>query len=815
MFVVVAWSLSNHPGTKTPGGLMEGGQNNNTRKKVYTRINQYYMKSAVKTVFLILLIAFIAPGLHASKLTGIKVLDRDYLIVHFKDGDVKFVDDGTGPTAFAGHSSDPDNSYVVTYGEPLNTDISAEAGHWKIVSDDDTHYGPEGVLPVAVFRKTRVNGMSYTGWDPDISDHGFDYTKEHFIYIQLPSSMQQGNTYTLKIDQNLGSDVTEISITYDIFNNVSEAVHVNLVGYLSNSRIKPADLYHFMGDGGNRDYSKFEGNEVYIYDVNSEEARSVGKVAFWMESQTESNWNLTGSDVWTADFTGFNKPGTYRLVVEGVGASQDFEIRDDIYRVPYKVSILGYYYMRIGEDRMDMVPVPRRPLWIQDADPPDTKIIITDMHPFHPEWRTFSSGDAWDRPVDWIPYIKSGSPTNPNAIGGHSDALDWDRHLGHVVNVYDLLLAYIMSDGTLDDDDLRIAESGNGIPDILDEARNEVDFWLNLRYQGGYSHGLTNPDGNNRLYQAGNTAIAAWANALNSAMMSYCFLISGHDDLANAYRDSAIVAFNYAEASPEPMLDDRVSGIRGRDFKMMTAAYLYNITGDTHYEDILKNESMITAPDSEIHQRGHNQLWGAAAYLFTKRPVNYPELLENMKLSIIAEAKEKEAGFVNKRPSRRGYAPEQAWWQTNQDMHRTIIAHAVTDNQDQKTTFLDALLLEAGWGLGRNPLNKIQMTTATTDLSDKRSFENIYTSGRNDGSPGLHPGHTPYLNTVSWGGHMVGSNPGLVFDRFNYPEIDNWPHAEKYINTRFIWTHSEFTPRQTMRGKALLYAYLYGLYKNH
>lgn len=129
---------------------------------------------------------------------------------------------------------------------------------------------------------------------------------------------------------------------------------------------------------------------------------------------------------------------------------------------------------------------------------------------------------------------------------------------------------------------------------------------------------------------------------------------------------------------------------------------------------------------------------------------------------------------------------------------------------------LDALLLEADWGLGRNPLNKIQMTTATTDLADKRSFENIYTSGRDDGTPGLHPGYTPYLNARSWGsGDMVGANPGIVFDRFYYPKIENWPHAEKYINTRFIWSHSEFTPRQTMRGKALLYAYLYGLYKNN
>jgi len=49
------------------------------------------------------------------------------------------------------------------------------------------------------------------------------------------------------------------------------------------------------------------------------------------------------------------------------------------------------------------------------------------------------------------------------------------------------------------------------------------------------------------------------------------------------------------------------------------------------------------------------------------------------------------------------------------------------------------------------------MTTATTSLACKRSIENCYTSGRDDGTPGLHPGHTPYLNAESWGGEMAGN----------------------------------------------------------
>jgi len=767
----------------------------------------------VSFIFLILIFAGFSQTLLASKLVEMKVVDQDYLMLHFKDGEVEFVDDGHGEYAYHGHHSEPENSYVVSYGDKLELANAAEPNNWKIKSEEDSNYGTSGAAPIAVYRKSIINGMSYTGWDHVNNDHGFNYTKEHYIYLELPNSMEQGQSYTVEMNGNMNSDTTSQTITFDIFNFPSEAIHTNLVGYMTSSRIKAADLYYFMGDGGDRDYSEFEGNDVYIYNVDSETSQKVGEVSFWMAEKQETNWNLTGSDVWKADFTGFNQSGKYRIAIEGVGCGENFEIKDDIYHDPYKVAIKGYFYMRIGQDNMDMTPVPRRPLYIQDQDPPNCKIYVTDMDPYHSQWHSFAPGDKWDRPEDWTSFKKSGSPTNPNAIGGHSDALDWDRHLGHVVNIYDLCLGYLLSEGALDDDNLGIAESGNGIPDILDEARNEVDFWLSLRYKGGYSHGITNPDGNNNLYQADNTPMAAWANALNSAMLAYCFQVAGLTDLKNTYQDSAINAYNYANNLANPMLETQLEGIRGKDFKMMTAAYLYNLTGNTNYEDIVNSESMITSPTSSIYQPGsYNQLWGTAAYLLTKRPVNYSELYANMKSAIVAKAKSKEANKVNERPSRRGYANAQAWWQTNQDMHRTILAHAVSENSTDKLALLDAMLLEADWGLGRNPLNMIQMTTATTELADKRSVENCYTSGRNDGTPGLHPGHTPYFNTEGWGGSMVGSNPGKVLKKF-YPGMDNWPHAAKYINTRFIWAHSEFTPRQTMRGKALLYAYLYSLSK--
>ncbi|MCP4895722.1 MAG: hypothetical protein GY906_02010, partial [bacterium] len=671
-------------------------------------------------------------------------------------------------------------------------------------------------------RKTKLSGHAEMEWIG--GDYRYEYTYEHWIYLSLPSSLQQGMTYTLEIAPATNSDDTSESLTFDIYSSRSEAVHVNLVGYAPDATHKAADFYYWMGDGGARDYSSFEDNKVYVYDVNAAQAHEVGDVDFWMSNGSDAfGYNFTQSDVWNVDFSSFTTPGTYRLVVEGVGCSQDFEIADDIYADPFIVSVRGYFYMRIGEANPNgLSPPPRTPLYIPGVDPVSTTVYLTTMHPWHPEWGTFSSGDRWDRPRDWVPYRPDGYPTNPDAWGGHSDAADWDRHLAHVANIYDMLLPFLMTNGAISDDDTGITESDNSIPDILDEARNEVDFWLRLRDGDGYSHGLTNPyynDDDDRweLFQAGPTAIAAWANAANAAMLADAFRVAGLTNLMNNYRDEAITAYNYANGLPNPMLDEGMGiddgFVRGRDFKMMAAAYLYNVTGSTTYENVVNAESVCAGGPAELTNGSRHQAWATAAYLVTPQTVNYPALQNNMKTAIITYAKSKEANRIDSRPSRR--ATEQgnaSFWRTAHAVDRTIIAHAVADDPADIDHFRKALALEADWGLGRNPLNIVEMSTEHTPLASKRNYEEVYTSGRDDGVSGIHPGHTPYLNLSDWAPGMVMGRPSALYEESHPGNVTStWPRGETYFPSRWVWAHTEFTPRQTMRGKMALYGYLYGL----
>jgi endoglucanase len=506
-------------------------------------------------------------------------------------------------------------------------------------------------------------------------------------------------------------------------------------------------------------------------------------------------------------------------VVAGVGSSTDFEIREDVWRKPFTTSLRGYYYMRIGEDPEGMTPVPRRPRFLPGRDPEGFTVYLTDLDPFDPEWDDHP-GDTWDEP-HFKPAAESmfrrrrlpGNPTNPNAYGGHADALDWDRHLAHVSNIYDLLLPYLISGGLLDEDDLGIAESGNGIPDLIDEARNEVDLFLRLRDGEAYAHGLTNPSEERTvMFQAGTTTMAAWANAANAAMLADALRVAEQPELVSRYRDEAITAFRFAERQGDQQLDDRQdvgdAVMRGRDFRMMAAAFLYNVTGDRAWERVMAEESVARDGPTEIEKEDRwVQTWGTAAYLFTPRERHRPELAAHMRESIHRQALENNVRYMDLRPSRR--SSNRNYWRTAHNLQLVILAHALSEDVGERTRFHRAMVLEADWGLGRNPSNIVEMTGLGS-----RHIVNCYTSGRNDGTPGLHPGHTPYNNLDPWSGSHNGSNPRWFTDR-GYPDWEEggWPEQESHFNSRYSWANAEFTPRQTMRGKMALYAYLYALTK--
>lgn len=763
--------------------------------------------------FAAVLAALVSPQiLNATKLLGVKTIDKDYIMVHFRDGEVRYRDDATGPSAYLGHTFVEGDDTLFVFGQRLDAAVAGNAAKWVITSKDDRSFGTRSA--VAAWRKSK----------PMNTDNTLTSELDHWIFLQLPKSMKQGCTYTVRIPEAIGADASVADVTFDIWSSVSEAVHVNIIGYSPEEETKAADLYLWLGDGGQRDYSSFEGNKVWLYNVRTGKKQKAGKVDFWMSAASSGNEankkNMTGSDVWNIDFKDA-EPGRYRLVVEDVGCSMDFDISNEIYFQPYHYSLRGYYYMRLGEPIDPRItPVPRQPQFIPGENPEGLVIYKTDMHPWHPDWRKLR-GDVWDEPHFKLPQESEfwkhrlpGNPVNEIVRGGHSDAMDWDRHLAHVSNIYDLLLPYILTGGRLSEDNLSIRESGNGIPDLLDEARNEVDFFLSIRDGEAYSQGVTNPSSDwTVMYQAGCTTMAAWANAANCAMLGEAFRIHGDEELCRYYTVEAIKAFRFAEKQAVGQLDDRqnigTSSMRGRDFKQMAAAFIYNLTGDRQWEDIMVAESVVKDGVAPLFSKGREQyyqIWGAAAYLTCPQERHYPEYYADLVESVNRQADENNVCHMSTRPSRR--TANDPRWQTSENLQMVLLAHYVADTDQRREQLEQAMYIEAGWGLGRNPSNTVEMTGL-----GERNIVDCYTTGRNDGVPGSHPGQTPFNGTETWSPGN-GGDARIILGRC-YPDwyTGGWPHQESFFNIRYMWVNGEFTPRETMRGKMALLAYLYGIRK--
>lgn len=762
---------------------------------------------------LLTLVSVATPNfLNATKFLNLKVVDKDYLMVHFRDGEVRYRDNGTGPSAYLGHSFSEGDDTLVVFRPKLVTSEASKPASWIISSTDDKSFGTQSAT--AAWRKSK----------PMNTDNTLTSELDHWIFLKLPQSMKQGCSYTVQIPSTIGSDTEQAQIKFDIWTSHSEAIHVNILGYTPQETVKAADLYLWLGDGGQRDYSSFEGKKVYLYNVKTGKKSKVGNVKFWMaasEYEKEANKkNMTGSDVWNIDFK-TTKPGRYRLVVDGVGCSMDFDINNDVYFQPFHYSVRGYYYMRLGEPiDPSITPIPRQPMFIPEIDPVGFTVYKTDLHPWHPEWRKLR-GDVWDEPhfkaalesAFWKHRLP-GNPVNTEVRGGHSDAMDWDRHLAHVSNIYDMLLPYILTNGRISEDNLSIRESGNGIPDIIDEARNEADFFLSIRDGEAYSQGVTNPDKNwSIMFQAGCTTMAAWANAANCAILAESFRINGNQELCKYYTDEAIKAFTFASHQSNSQLDDTQdigsARMRGRDFRQMAAAFLYNVTGDTQWEDIMAEESVVKNGVAPIFNKGRDayyQIWGTAAYLVCPHERHYPELYQNMKESVNVQADENNVNHMKTRPSRR--TANDPRWQVSENLQMVMLAHYIANNPSRRAQLEQAMYMEAGWGLGRNPSNTVEMTGL-----GERHIIDCYTTGRNDGTPGSHPGQTPFNGTETWSPGNGGD--ARIILAHCYPDWYNggWPHQESFFNIRYMWVNGEFTPRETMRGKMALMGYLYGIRK--
>ncbi len=191
------------------------------------------------------------------------------------------------------------------------------------------------------------------------------------------------------------------------------------------------------------------GNMYEVRRVSDNQSVFSGAPVAWKNGDVHAQ---SGDRGWWFDFSVVNTPGEYYLqdVVRNV-SSYHFDIKPDVYRVVLQQAVRMYYYQRLNSPK----------------EPPYTD----------PKWAdaTNYEGPNQDRAAR-SRWAKTDPSTARDLHGGWMDAGDVNKYTTFAEGAVLQLLEAYRRNPTAFTDDFNIPESGNGIPDLLDELKWELDF---------------------------------------------------------------------------------------------------------------------------------------------------------------------------------------------------------------------------------------------------------------------------------------------------------------------------------------------------
>ncbi|EEF63251.1 glycoside hydrolase family 9 protein [Pedosphaera parvula] len=380
--------------------------------------------------------------------------------------------------------------------------------------------------------------------------NSYDLRLENSLYLKLASPVSDNQNVVVK---NPDGSVFSSSMQFALQANplrYSPAIHVNQEGYVP-SFPKKAMVGYYAGDMGEMDIPASSG--FILVDVNSGAQVFSGSLVV----RKDAGWTYTPAPyqkVYQADFSSFKTPGEYQLVVPGMGASLPFMITEGVAMSFARAYALGMYHQRCGTD--NAMPYTRFTHGICHASPVS---VPSPQSAYSFTWNTIA-GYSGGNSTQTAPQLKDEASqlfpfVNKNPIdlkGGHHDAGDYSKYTINVGSLtHYLMFAADSLNGVSDLDNLGIPESGDGISDVLQEAKWEADYLCKLQDSDGgfyfivypqnreYESNVTPDNGDNQVVWPKNTsatasAVAALAQCASSPKMKAAYPADAAKYLAKA-----------------------------------------------------------------------------------------------------------------------------------------------------------------------------------------------------------------------------------------------------------------------------------------
>ncbi len=445
----------------------------------------------------------------------------------------------------------------------------------------------------------------------------------------------------------------------------SEDIRLNQLGYFPNS-IKKAVVVNSISD------------EFQLLD-------SSGIICFTGKLEDVGEWQASKENVKIADFSTFDKNGNYKIYVNDLGISYPLRVGSDIYSKVLEASVKAYYLDRASTEIEEKYAGNYRRTFAH----PDTLCL------FHP-----SSGK------------KPGSMSSPK---GWYDAGDYNKYIVNAgVTVSTLLTFYEYYNGAVPDNSLNIPESGNGISDLLDEIKYELDWAETMQDKdGGVFFKLTSknfsgfvmPDEDlSERYIVGKST----TSSLNfTAMFAQASRVwrDIDPDLSAVYITRARESWNWAIQNPDVVYhnpEDVKTGEYGHsDFKgdfYWAAAELFVSTGESEFKNYLSENSVDFTFVPEENWRNYLKNLGYYALLLPESKLSDSEKDVLIK-AILAEA-DLQTENLEKCPYRQPLSTFA--WGSNSDVLDLGIIFAQAYRISHEKKYLDAAIETTDYIFGKN-----------------------------------------------------------------------------------------------------------------
>lgn len=250
--------------------------------------------------------------------------------------------------------------------------------------------------------------------------------------------------------------ITLIAITLSNAHGQESFIHVDQFGYYSEATKVAVIANPQEGFNANQSFSPSELLEVRS--VASNETVFSAPPNVWNNGNTDE---ISGDAGWHFDFTQLTDAGTYYIIDPSSGEkSPSFVINGNPYLQVLKSAFKMYYYNRSSQKKEEPYADAR---WTDDI--------------------SFEQ----DERCRYI-YDQENVALEKDLRGGWFDAGDYNKYVTFNYGVIHNLLSAYESVPEVFTDDWNIPESGNGLPDLLDEVKWELDWMKKMFNNDGSVH---------------------------------------------------------------------------------------------------------------------------------------------------------------------------------------------------------------------------------------------------------------------------------------------------------------------------------------